>query len=161
MVDRFWPSLIDRLDGRDREAAPIEDHFVDQKTLQAMIKASLEDLLNTVNYESTESLEGFDRIRRSVINYGIPSITGHMAGTFDVAQVQRRIREAILAFEPRFRPETLRVQIVTQSEDGSVDQHRPVELSIEGEIYATPTPERVVLRTLMDLEDGSSKVVVE
>ena len=160
-AERFWPSLIDRLDGADRGELPLDDHFVDQQTLKHMIKLSLERLLNTVHLESGERLDGFDHVRRSILNYGIPDLAGRIRESLDAPQLQRRIREAILTYEPRFRPDTLSVAVINQLEDGNVATERPLELSIEGEVWATPTPERVILRTLFDIEGGGAAVEVD
>lgn len=159
-MERFWPSLIDRLDTPERDTSPLDDHFVDQATLKTMIKDSLERLLNTVHLESHEPLEGYEHVRRSVLNYGVPDATGKLAHSLDAAQFQRRLREAIATYEPRFRAESLRVLLISREEAEKASES-PLTLMIEGEIWATPTPERVILKTLLDLEGEGATVEVE
>ena len=160
-MDRFWPSLIDRLDLPSEDALPIDQHFVDPQTLRERIKESLERLLNTIHLEATEPLDGFDHVRRSVLNYGVPELTGRTAAAHDAAQLQRRLREAIAAFEPRVHPDTLRVEVVHQSEEGRPEPDRPLELLIQADLLGDPAPERVILRTMMGIDGAGATVRVE
>ena len=47
-------------------------------------------------------------MRRSVVNFGLPALSGQTASSLDVTDLTRAIREAILDFEPRILPATLR-----------------------------------------------------
>ena len=48
--------------------------------------------------------------RRSVINFGLPALSGQTASSLEVADLERAIRQAILDFEPRILPASLRVR---------------------------------------------------
>ena len=159
-AERFWPSLRDRLRGRDAEGLPLDDHFATAEQLRAMVKRDLESLFNVTSLDSTEDLEGFPRIRRSVLNYGVPDLTGRLSSGVSAPQLERRLRDAILAFEPRLKPDTVAVRITTVSDDGKVDPERPIRFDISGEVYANPVNERIHLRSVWDVELNVATVEV-
>ncbi len=64
--ERFWPSLRDRLRDRREEGLPIDDHFLNAEQLRAHVKRDLENLFNATSLDTTEDLEGWPRMRRSV-----------------------------------------------------------------------------------------------
>ena len=57
--------------------------------------------------------------------------------------------ETIRSFEPRILPHTLQVRV-------NPDHWHPgvIELEIEGDLWAYPVPERLWIRTKLDIETG-------
>ena len=159
--ERFWPSLRDRLKAQRPGGMPIDEHFLTAEQLRQHVKRDLENLFNATALETTEPLEGWPRMRRSVLNYGAPDLTGRIAAGLDAVALEKRLRQVILAFEPRMRPETVKVRVTTLTNEGRVDPERPLKFEIMGEIYATPVPEQVFLSSTWDVELNKAVVEVE
>ena len=94
-------------------------------------------------------------VSRSVLNFGIPDLTGMALTGVDGSVLQRQIKDAILAFEPRLTGSTLRV--VVQSDTARMDRQSLV-FNIESEMWAQPIPLNLYLKTEVDLETGKFNV---
>jgi type VI secretion system protein ImpF len=70
--------------------------------------------------------------------------------------MERRLRQVIASFEPRILKETLKVRLAV---DADLMAHNAVVFEIEGELWAQPVSQRIFLRTEVDLELGSVKVI--
>ncbi len=80
-------------------------------------------------------------------------MSGKTASSFDVSDLTRAIREAILSFEPRILPSTL--EIKTLLEPGALDHHNVIGLEIHAQLWAQPVPLEFLVRTEIDLETGN------
>ncbi|EQD65217.1 type VI secretion system lysozyme-related protein, partial [mine drainage metagenome] len=94
-------------------------------------------------------------VRRSVLNFGIPDLTGMAMSGVDAGMLERQIREAILAFEPRLTANTLRVLINIDSK--RMDRQGLI-FNIDSEMWAQPIPLNLYLKTEVDLETGRFNV---
>jgi type VI secretion system protein ImpF len=90
-----------------------------------------------------------------VLNFGIPDLTGMALSGMDASVLQRQIREAIVAFEPRLTASTLRVTV--NANTGRMD-HQSLMFNIESEMWAQPIPLNLYLKTEVDLETGAFHV---
>lgn len=155
--ERLQPALLDRLtDDAPGERAESRDQRV--LTLQRLRAALLRDLawlLNTGHLETVEDLDDYPAVRRSVLNYGIPDLTGLSIAGADTAQIEKAVRQAIADFEPRISPTSLRVSVAT-GEDGGA--RNALVFRIEGELWAKPAPQALYLKTQVDLETGDVTV---
>jgi type VI secretion system protein ImpF len=155
--ERLQPSLLDRLTDQSPDAR--REGF-DQQTLslQQLRQAVLRDLawlLNTTNLAALEDLGKAPRAARSTLNFGIPGFAG-MSGTLHrLSGLEGGIAEAIRLYEPRIRPETLKVRLREQSED---DASALLIFEIEGELWAQPVPQQLFLETAIELETGLAVV---
>ncbi|MEM7259029.1 MAG: type VI secretion system baseplate subunit TssE, partial [Pseudomonadota bacterium] len=111
----------------------------------------LEWLLNTSNIELDVDLEGTPEVRSSVLNYGMPNLSGKTISSVDIPHIERCIADAIKAFEPRILPNTIRVKTVAGAQ---VSHGNSVVFQIEGTLWGKPMPEVLFLRTELDLELG-------
>jgi type VI secretion system protein ImpF len=91
-----------------------------------------------------------------VINFGLPSLSGVTVSTFDVTDLERAVRQAILDFEPRILPEGLEVRVV--GEPGALDQHNVIGVEIRGQLWSQPVPLDLLIRTEIDLETGAVQI---
>ena len=83
------------------------------------------------------------------LNYGIPGIAGVGAQDGRAGALDTLVAEAIRAYEPRIRPETLRVRARPfDREDGLPT----LVLEISGELWAQPVPQQLFLETSIELE---------
>jgi type VI secretion system protein ImpF len=93
--------------------------------------------------------------RRSVINFGLPALSGQTASTLEVPDLERAIRQAILDFEPRILSESLQVRAL---ETDAMEHHNVIGVEISGHLWAQPLPLELLVRTEIDLETGQVQV---
>ena len=149
--ERLQPSLLDRL--TDHEPEHRRESF-DQQTLTMpqLRHAVLRDLawlLNTTNLAATDDLSATPLAANSTINYGVPGLAGMVSSADQLNSLESRIADAIRAFEPRIRPETVQVRLRRGHEDSP---NPAVVFEIEGELWAHPVPEQLFLETAIELE---------
>ena len=150
-TERLQPSLLDRL----TDLAPEHrKEGLDQQTLTMaqLRRAVLRDLgwlLNATNLQVMEDLPDGSLVARSTLNYGIPGIAGTDAGDGHAGSLERKVADAIRAFEPRIRAETLRVRARPVQRDEGLPT---LVLEISGELWAQPVPQQVFLETAIELE---------
>ena len=110
-------------------------------------------------FNASRPSEGIDPLNhphayRSVLNYGLPVLSGTTASSLNAGDLETRIRDAIHAFEPRIIPETLRVAAVLS--DNVLDHHNQIQVEIRGKLWAQPVPLEILLRTAVDLETNET-----
>ncbi|MEN1926055.1 type VI secretion system baseplate subunit TssE [Luteimonas sp. MJ293] len=151
--ERLQPSLLDRLE--DDEPGHREEgrdkRVMAAGRLRECVIRDLSWLLNCTHAEADRPLDAFPHVARSVLNYGIPDLAGAMLADVDAGRLEQRIREAVMAFEPRLTAHTLRV---TVSADGQRMDRRALVFDIESEMWAQPLPLKLYLKTEVDLETG-------
>jgi type VI secretion system protein ImpF len=152
--ERLQPSLLDRLadDAPDQKVESREQRVLSFGKLKQSVVRDLQWLLNAGRLESTQDLSAFPQVKQSVLNYGIPDFTGTTAGNTDPVVLERILRQAILDFEPRILRPSLKVRAKAAGE------HNTIIFEIEGELWSQPLPERLYLKTILDLELGSIEV---
>ncbi|MCO8120417.1 type VI secretion system baseplate subunit TssE [Stieleria sp. TO1_6] len=155
--ERLFPSLLDRLtdDHADKKIEPRDQRLFSVHKLRAAVLRDLVWLLNTCHLESTEDLDSYPLVSRSVLNYGIPDLTGKTVSGLELVDVRREIKQAILNFEPRILANTLEVRGI---KDNDAATQNSLMFEIEGELWARPYPERLYLRTELDLETGTFNI---
>lgn len=156
--ERLQPSLLDRLTDNEpgkREESRAQRVLSTKKLRDAVVRDVLW-LLNTTKLEVTRDLSGYPDVRRSVVNYGVPDLAGVTASSVDGRALELQIREAIWNFEPRLKRSTVQVRVVAA--EGRMAQNT-LMFEIEGELWADPMPVSLLLKTELDLEDGSMAAV--
>ena len=149
--ERLQPSLLDRLTDHAPEQ---KRESLDQQslTMQQLRQAVLRDLawlLNTTNLAATEDLSSAPLAVKSTVNFGIPSFSGLIGTAQKLGALENGIAQAIRAFEPRIRPETLKVKLrPPQDEKPSA----AITFEIRGELWAQPVPQQLFLETTIELE---------
>ncbi|MEC5386828.1 type VI secretion system baseplate subunit TssE [Uliginosibacterium sp. H3] len=156
--DRLQPALLDRLEDNepDKKVESPDKRVLTKAQLRDAVLRDLTWLLNASRPTARDGLADWPEVERSVLNYGMPSFSGETASSLDVSDVEKAIREALIQFEPRIIPGTLRV-IANQS-DNIMDWHNIVSVSIEAMVWAQPVPLQLMLRTQLDLESGLIEV---
>jgi type VI secretion system protein ImpF len=150
--ERLQPSLLDRLTDNEPEKSQEsrENRVLSARKLRECIKRDLAWLLNTASLDSIQDLSDYPRVAESVINYGMPDITGSTVTNTDTDFLERRLREVILCYEPRILKNSLRVQVETSDELSA----RALRFEIEFDMWAEPVPERLYLKSEVDLGTG-------
>jgi len=124
--------------------------------LRAAVLRDLEHLLNTTNLEASTDLSNYPELRSTVINFGLPGMSGITLNAEDREHLMRVIKETIEAFEPRILKNTLKVHMILDQNNVS---HSAIAFEIEGTLWGNPMPESLYLRTELDLELGNVSVV--
>jgi type VI secretion system protein ImpF len=150
--ERLQPSLLDRLtdDEPDKTVESRERRVMSVRTLREGVVRDLAWLLNTTNLFSVINRPALPHLANSIINYGIPDISGASLAGMDTGQLERAIRQAIWDFEPRL----IRASVVVKAipSEGSIAK---IMFAIEADMWAQPYPERLYLRTELDLDLAS------
>ena len=155
--ERLQPSLLDRLIDNEPEKTQ-ESREQRVFSLTRLRDAALRDLawlLNTTNLAAGQDLGAYPQVASSVVNYGIPDLSGMTVSGTDVAVLERALRQAILDFEPRILRQTLSVRLEINDSQMS---HNAMTFLIEGELWAQPVPLRLYLKTEIDLDIGDVRV---
>ncbi len=151
--EHLQPSLLDRLTDSNSASKTdtLEERVMSLRRLRESVIRDLEWLLNTGCLEISGEVEGYPQVRKSVLNFGVPEIAGATTSRKDSATIELEIRQAILDFEPRILPETLKVGVVI--DDAQMNENT-ITLEIRGELWWQPLPERFYLKATLDLELG-------
>lgn len=155
--ERLQPSLLDRL--TDDEPGKLEEsrekRVISATRLRDCVTRDISWLLNCVSMDADVDLADYPEVARSVLNFGIPDLTGASLSGINSETLQRQIKDAILAFEPRLTDNTLRVSV---NADHKRMDRQALMFNIESEMWAQPIPLNLFLKTEVDLETGSFKV---
>jgi type VI secretion system protein ImpF len=155
--DRLQPALLDRLlddDPQSQTEAPAARVLTKLQLRQAVLR-DLTWLLNTVRPPDIDG-ERAPHAAASVLNYGLPPLSGAQASTLDIATLEQNVRQAILLFEPRILPDSLRVRAL--EDVSALNTHNQIAIEITGLLWSQPVPLEVMIRTELDLETGQVSV---
>jgi type VI secretion system protein ImpF len=151
--DRLQPFLLDRLtdDQSDQQKESREKNVFSPRQIRNSLMRDLAWLLNTQAPIEADGLAEFPQVMTSVLNYGIPDLTGRTASGIAGSDVERNLLRAIQNFEPRLDRQSINVEVVS---DESRRQGNGISLEIRGEMVANPMPEALYIKTEVDLETG-------
>lgn len=168
--ERLQPSLLDRLTDEsaldseatsgtsDPHAKPkdsIDRFVISSSKLRQYIKRDLGWLLNTSNLENVVDLADYPQTARSVLNYGMPDLAGITSRGADSEELERRLHQAIVEYEPRILKNTLRLKAIKSGEMS----FNAIIIEIECDIWGQPAPEHLYLNTTVDLDTGQIEFV--
>jgi type VI secretion system protein ImpF len=151
--ERLQPSLLDRLTDNEPHKT---DESRDQRVLslsrlRECVVRDIAWLLNTENLSSRQKADDCPDAMQSVINFGIPSLTGADSVGIDASRLQADILEAIHTFEPRLLRGSVSVRGVRSTSEMSINT---LMFDIEGDLWAQPLPLHLYMQTEVDLETG-------
>jgi type VI secretion system protein ImpF len=155
--ERLQPSLLDRLtdDEPEKTQESREQRAFPLSKLRGCVLRDLVWLLNTSKLESVQSLDDYSLAAHSVINYGIPNLTGSTDSGINVSAIEQSIKQAIWDFEPRILPDSVRVKL---SVSDQIMSHHTISFDIDGYLWAQPLPLHLYLKTEVDMELGCISV---
>jgi type VI secretion system protein ImpF len=159
--DRLQPSLLDRLTDDD-SASTHEGRDKRVLTMRGLRRAVLRDLVwlfNSTGLSCVQDLEDYPYVEKSVVNFGFSDLSGKTASSLDAHAVASALRQAIWDFEPRILRDTLQVVVKTGACAGPVTNQ--IVFEVHGQLWAHPLPERLYLKTELDLEQGEIRVYDE
>ena len=112
--DRVTPLLDEgrsELQGINERASARPGVDIDRYTESAVrtsVRREIGWLLNTVHLGATQNLSRTPHVQTSVLNYGLPDLTGRASTERSVQGRSRQIEEAIRTYEPRLDPKSVR-----------------------------------------------------
>lgn len=156
--DRLQPALLDRLTDLepDKKTEPRESRVLTRRRLRESVLRDLAWLFNSTSLGDEAEMSTLPYVRRSVVNFGLPAMSGQVASTLDILDLASALREAITTYEPRILPESL--VITPKIEGGSLDHHNVIAVEIHGQLWAQPLPMEFLVRTDIDLETGKVRL---
>jgi type VI secretion system protein ImpF len=152
-LDRLQPCLLDRL--TDDEPGNREEsrnqRIVSLQRYKAGVLRDLEWLFNSIGHYPDEvvgevTFADYKEAYRSVINFGIRQVYGRLAP--DIEEIEKQLFDALVIFEPRINRRTLRVSVKIKKNILSIE--------LTGELWVNPLPEKLFIKTELDLESSAS-----
>jgi len=126
---------------------------ITESMLRREVSRDLDALLNTVALEATVDMDNAPHVRKSILNFGLPDIAIRTIDENGLDEIPGEIRTAIVNYEPRIAPDTLRIE-----RDKELD---PVELKIRfvirGELVCHPV--HVPVEFVADIVEAGKIVV--
>lgn len=125
-----------------------------ESTLKQDLGVDLSALVDTVALESIEDLTGLPYIRKSILNFGIQDVASVTVGSNAEKLIGEQLKTALLAHEPRLRPESLSVSR-TELE---ADSHQRTRYRVQAEMICKPLD--IPVEFLAEVDAASGKVVL-
>lgn len=150
---RIRPSLLDRLTDLqpERWRETTDDVSVSEAQLREQVRRDLSWLFNTTQLAASMDLAAHPHVQRSIVNYGIMDLTGHMLSSIDPEQLEKSVRAALLRYEPRLLPESLAIAVgIGKNPSGTA----ALVVEIHADLYCEPLPLALHVRTEIDVETG-------
>lgn len=135
---------------KKRESA--NSNLITHAALRRNVLRDLQWLFNTINHDASGDLSALPHVNRSVVNFGVAPLAGKRMSDIEWHDIQRKLTEAIINFEPRILPQGLQVRCV--SDTSSLDLHNVLSIEIKGRLWCVPYPLEFLFRTDVDLENG-------
>lgn len=151
-ADRLLPCLIDRLadDEPSMQKESRSARAISGQQYRNAVLRDLQALLNSKSHPDADDASEFPLVADSVVNFGVQDFAGRVTSSLDLSEVEAEIAQAIRNFEPRIMPRSL---VVTAVADPQATPNI-VAFEIRGELWATPIPEQLYIKTEIDLETG-------
>lgn len=152
--DRLQPALLDRLtdDRPDSQVESAEGRLIRDHQLRELVLRDLTWLFNTSAPGDELDWSAAPQAQRSVLNYGLPALSGLSTSGLDLPALQARVHQAILDHEPRILPDSLTVEAMVSN--SQLDHHNMLGFRIGGRLWAQPVPLELLVHTEIDLETG-------
>jgi type VI secretion system protein ImpF len=127
---------------------------ISEHTLLSEVRRDLQALLNTVNLNSAQNLSDFPEVANSILNFGLPDLSVHIVDTVRISRLAEDIHQALVRFEPRMNPRTLKVE-----RDDTVDSDTfKVRFLIKAEIRCDPV--RVSSEFIADVDPAFGRIKI-
>ena len=156
---QFLPTLLDRL--IDDEPRLQQEHFdrffFDARKMRAIVLRDVMSILNNANIENLLDEDRHKCVAESIVNFGLAPSIGSCTTQHNWGSAEKIIREAILRFEPRIIPESLRITL--PNGQGEPFKNGMILFEIQGLIYWDPYPIDLAAKYVYDREND--KIVLK
>jgi type VI secretion system protein ImpF len=153
-IERLQPCLFDRLidESPDDRQESRSQRIISLSRYREGVLRDLVWLMNCSAHTEDEGLDEFPEVEKSVFNFGKHGLSGLVASSLDPGDLEQEIAHAIRRFEPRIVHETLSVRVVS---DAKAANPNVLTFEITGELWAQPFPEKLFIKTALDIENGT------
>ncbi|HEX8570889.1 MAG TPA: type VI secretion system baseplate subunit TssE, partial [Caulobacteraceae bacterium] len=124
-----------------------------ETALRATVRRELAWLLNTTNLGAAQDLSPYPEVQTSVLNYGMPDLTGRASTVKAIRERSEQIRKAILVYEPRMEADKLQVEARS-----TIEKDNAVTFLIRGDV--TSAVKAMPVQFLADVEVETGEAVV-
>lgn len=122
--------------------------------LRRQVLRDLESLMNSIALESTQDLEAYPEVRRSVLNFGCPDISNRTIDEARLSEIREELETALTTYEPRLVRETVEVK-----RDGDVaTSELKLRYVVRADLMCTPV--NVPVEFFADVEFDTGSIVV-
>lgn len=151
----FLPSLLDRLldNAPARNSERPESYAPDGEGMRRIIQRDLSRLLNTTSLDDEIDNKRHPAAAASVINYGIRALSGAYLADRSWEDIEKLIRTAIIRFEPRLIPESLRIRPLDGREPL---RYNKLKFEINGLVQWSPYPLEFRIQSTFDIESNQA-----
>lgn len=150
---RLQPSLLDRL--IDERPSEVEETFeqatISDEELRASVLRDLRSLFST--HSSARRFVGRARAARSVLNYGVPDLTGMAVGSLkrDSFRLEQALLQIVKTYEPRIGNPLVSLEVGSDEDIDTIESS--IILTIHGELFGYPA-RAICMRTEIDVATG-------
>lgn len=124
-----------------------------ERALRDTVRREIGWILNTTQFGALADLEMLPEVRDSVLNFGVPDLSGKAVSHRVVLGRARDVRSALRSFEPRLDPQTLTVEPVEEAE-----RENAATFVIHADIRSAVHPVPVRLKTDIEADGGNVMV---
>lgn len=124
-----------------------------ESAMRTSVRRELNWLLNTVNLAAAQDLSRYPQVKTSVLNYGMPDLTGRISTKGAVNIRSAEIAAAIKIFEPRLNSEKLTVEATP-----GVGLDNAISYTIRGDITSAIRAMPVQFFANVEVETGEAVV---
>ncbi|HEY3395346.1 MAG TPA: type VI secretion system baseplate subunit TssE [Lacipirellulaceae bacterium] len=151
--ERLQPALLDRLTDHEpqKDVESREQRVLSLSRLRECVIRDLTWLFNCENLASREQIDDCPEVMRSVVNYGIPALSGLTSSNRDPQKLEAQILEAIRTYEPRLIRDSVSVKAILSEDEMS---NNTLKFAIEADLWAHPLPLHLYMQTEVDLDTG-------
>ena len=145
--------LFDVLASRGAEASGLAaESAPGARSLRESLRRELGLLFNSTALALGEGAAPLAHAARSTLGYGLPDLAGRAASSLDQRWLAAQLAQAIRQFEPRLRPESVRVR---PRADRAVS-HNVLSFEIDADLQPALGAESIELDSELDLESGAA-----
>lgn len=126
----------------------------DEGELKKSISDNLAQIVSTTDLQAVTDLDGFDFVKRSILNFGIADIHSIFQEGQKAENVLRNILNAISAYEPRI----LRQSIQLVRDTSKDDTGQRLSFHVKAEISTKPMTTSLEMVAELDLSSGKVKI---
>ena len=150
--ERLQPSLLDRLtdDEPHTQVEARDKRVLSMHKLRRSVLRDVSWLFNSDSFESVTDLTDYPEVAKSVLNYGMKDLAGITMSGANLPEIEKRLKQALINFEPRIFPNTLSIRVFSSEEMSQ----QAISFDIEADIWAQPLPLHLYLRTEINKVTG-------
>jgi type VI secretion system protein ImpF len=127
---------------------------ITEPMLRREVGRDLDALMNTIAMDSTENLQSFEHVQKSILNFGFPDIAHRSIDERSLNDVKYEIETVLTNYEPRLIRDTIQV-----TRDMSVDAaDLKVRFVVRADLSCVPM--NVPIEFVADVEIDTGKIMI-